>query len=268
VSADDLFKAGSAPGVDLNMVILDACRDNPFDPRSGGRSATIADARLRNVSSGLSSVAAPAGTLIAFATAPGDVAFDGQGTNSPYAKALAQALREPGERIEDVFIRVRGLVANATDGKQVPWETSSLTKQVVLNDQDAGERRTARFDGTYFGAMRCDSNNIAWGNPRWARPEGVPMRVEIADGRGVLRHGLPEPEQRWSGGDIHRRLEFSIIGDGKARALGIETGTKRPEVGIKVDILNLVFRGRVEDGEIRLTGTREDRKCKIDLTRF
>ncbi|MEO1493260.1 MAG: caspase family protein [Pseudomonadota bacterium] len=268
VSADDLFKAGSARGVDLNMVILDACRDNPFDPRSGGRSATIADSRLRNVSSGLSSVAAPAGTLIAFATAPGDVAFDGQGTNSPYAKALAQALREPGERIEDVFIRVRGLVANATDGKQVPWETSSLTKQVVLNDQDAGRRRTARFDGTYFGAMRCDSNNIGWGNPRWARPEGEALRVTIADGRGVLTKGLPEPEPFWTGGDDHRRLEFSIVDDGGVRALGIETGTLRGEIGIKVDVMDLVFSGRLNDGKIQLTGRRGDRACKIDLARF
>ena len=268
VAADDLMQAGAAAGVDLNMVVLDACRDNPFASRGEGRSSPIDDPRLRSVSAGLSSVAAPPGTLVAFATSPGSVAFDGQGSNSPYAEALAQALREPGERIEDVFIRVRGLVAGATAGQQVPWETSSLTKQVVLGDPAAGPRRTARFDGTYIGTLKCQPSSRLWGNPVWTRPEGERMTVMIENGYGVWLKGLPEPEKFWSGGPPHRRLEFSILDNGDVRATGINTGTKEAKIGIPVDVLDFNFSGRMEDGVMRTTGLREDLPCAIELTRF
>ncbi|MEM7238672.1 MAG: caspase family protein [Pseudomonadota bacterium] len=127
IAADDLIQAGASQRVGLNMVLLnmvllnmillDACRDNPLASRAAGRSVTVDAPALRSVSAGLSSVAAPPGTLVVFVTAPGAVAFDGDGGYSPYAEALARALREPGERIEDIVIRVRGLVAGATGGR-------------------------------------------------------------------------------------------------------------------------------------------------------
>jgi hypothetical protein len=99
----------------LNIVVLDACRDNPF-----GRS-------FRSASRGLASIDAPAGTLIAYATAPGRVAADGDGANGPYGAELARAMAVPGLKIEDVFKRVRVAVQQQTRGDQVPWESSSLT---------------------------------------------------------------------------------------------------------------------------------------------
>ena len=99
----------------LNIVVLDACRDNPF-----GRS-------FRGASRGLASIDAPAGTLIAYATAPGRVAADGDGANGPYGAELARAMAVPGLKIEDVFKRVRVAVQQQTRGDQVPWESSSLT---------------------------------------------------------------------------------------------------------------------------------------------
>lgn len=101
----------------LNVVILDACRNNPFARgwRSAGR--------------GLATIDAPSGTLIAFATAPGDVAADGDGVNSPYTKALAQMMRKPGLAIEQTFKGARNLVWAWTkkSGKaQIPWESTSL----------------------------------------------------------------------------------------------------------------------------------------------
>jgi uncharacterized caspase-like protein len=99
----------------LNIVILDACRNNPFT-RS-----------MRSVDHGLATMDAPAGILIAYSTAPGAVAADGTGRNSPYTEALTQAMREMHEPVEQVFKHVRVGVMSATSGKQVPWESSSLT---------------------------------------------------------------------------------------------------------------------------------------------
>ena len=98
----------------MNIVILDACRDNPF-----ARS-------FRSISQGLASLDAPTGTLIAYATAPGSVANDGPGENGVYTGELIKAMVQPGLKIEDVFKQVRSAVREATGGRQVPWESSSL----------------------------------------------------------------------------------------------------------------------------------------------
>ena len=98
----------------LNIVILDACRNNPF-----ARS-------FRSASEGLAQVDAPTGTLIAYATAPGRIASDGAGQNGLYTSELLKQMRVPGVSITDMFMRVRGEVMKQTGNKQVPWEASSL----------------------------------------------------------------------------------------------------------------------------------------------
>ena len=98
----------------LNIVILDACRDNPF-----ARS-------FRSGAQGLASINAPTGTLIAYATAPGAVANDGPADHGVYTGELVKVMRTPGLKIEDVFKQVRSSVREATLGKQIPWESSSL----------------------------------------------------------------------------------------------------------------------------------------------
>jgi uncharacterized caspase-like protein len=100
---------------DLNIVILDACRNNPFarSLRSGG-------------GNGLAMTTAPKGTFIAYATAPGSVASDGTGDNGLYTQELIKALRTPGLKIEDVFKQVRVNVLQQSDEQQVPWENSSI----------------------------------------------------------------------------------------------------------------------------------------------
>ncbi len=98
----------------LNIVVLDACRDNPFS-RS-----------FRSVSKGLALVDAPRGTLLAFATAPGSVAADGEGSNGIYTKHLLANIERSDLSIEEVFKQVRIGVVNDTDGQQTPWESSSL----------------------------------------------------------------------------------------------------------------------------------------------
>ncbi|MCI0388509.1 MAG: caspase family protein [Acidobacteria bacterium] len=98
----------------LNIVILDACRNNPF-----ARS-------FRSQTHGLAQMTAPAGTIVAYATDPGSVAADGKGKNGFYTEELLKAMRLPGLKIEDVFKQVRVAVRNKSQGKQTPWESSSL----------------------------------------------------------------------------------------------------------------------------------------------
>jgi formylglycine-generating enzyme required for sulfatase activity len=115
VSADWVIEQMRYARNRLNIVILDACRNNPFT-RS-----------MRSVDHGLATMDAPAGILIAYSTAPGAVAADGSGRNSPYTEALSQAMRDLHEPVEQVFKHVRVGVMSATSGRQVPWESSSLT---------------------------------------------------------------------------------------------------------------------------------------------
>ena len=99
----------------VKIVVLDACRDNPYGNQ------------FRSASRGLASVTAPSGTYIAYSTAPGSVAEDGDGKNSPYTAALAQFILQPGLKIEEAFKQTRVQVMKSSDQKQVPWESSSLT---------------------------------------------------------------------------------------------------------------------------------------------
>ncbi len=100
----------------MNMIILDACRNNPF-----GRSFRS------SVGSGLATVARqPKGTFLAYATAPGTVAADGTGQNGLYTAELVKALKIPNLKIEDVFKRVRYNVSKQSNDTQIPWDNSSL----------------------------------------------------------------------------------------------------------------------------------------------
>jgi uncharacterized caspase-like protein len=107
-------------GNELNLVILDACRNNPF-------------ARgFRSLDQGLARMDAPTGSLVAYATAPNTTASDGGGRNGIYTKYLLQNIGTPGITIEEVFKRVRIGVMNETKRKQVPWESSSISGYLFL----------------------------------------------------------------------------------------------------------------------------------------
>ncbi|MCB1958692.1 MAG: caspase family protein, partial [Rhodocyclaceae bacterium] len=125
INVNDFLQVMNSANSKINIVILDACRNNPF-----ARS-------FRAVSRGLAPVDAPKGTLIAYATAPGDVALDGTGNNSPYTLALTQAIRQgQGATVESVFKATRRDVLAATGDRQVPWETSSVTGDFYFTPGD------------------------------------------------------------------------------------------------------------------------------------
>jgi len=128
----------------LNIVILDACRNNPF-----ARS-------FRSASDGLAQVDAPTGTLIAYATAPGRVASDGTGQNGLYTSELLKQMRVPGLSATEMFMRVRAEVMKQTGNKQVPWEASSLVGSFYFSGSPTNlslsnsSQTTTRIDPSAF----------------------------------------------------------------------------------------------------------------------
>jgi uncharacterized caspase-like protein len=115
----DAFKAA---GNRMNILVLDACRDNPFAGQASGK--------------GLAPLDAPSGTFLAYATAPGNVAEDGDAGagNGLYTGYLVKELQKPAARIEDVFKRVRLQVRQKSQGRQIPWESTSLEEDFFFND--------------------------------------------------------------------------------------------------------------------------------------
>jgi uncharacterized caspase-like protein len=146
-----LAKMDSAKNA-LNLMILDACRNNPF---SRG---------FRNSVQGLAQMDAPSGTLVAFATAPGSVASDGTGENGLYTKHLLASIVKPGLPIEQVFKEVRRGVGRDTGDRQIPWESSSLRGDFFFIAPDAstaGEVQKAQMERAVADAVRREQDKLA-----------------------------------------------------------------------------------------------------------
>jgi uncharacterized membrane protein YgcG len=134
-------KLGAAINIDLTLdqtmgdakvklVFLDACRDNPFAAKIKSNSAT----RSVSVQTGLAEMKSGEGTLIAFATGPGQTALDGQeGTNSPFTRALIAHITTPGIEIQQAMTEVRAQVNEETNKGQLPWGHTNLIGAVYLN---------------------------------------------------------------------------------------------------------------------------------------
>ncbi len=116
---ETMEKSGTA----TNIVVLDACRENPFE-RAWRRSASLR---------GLAPVYAPKGTIIAYATSPGQIARDGTGRNGAYTAALLKHIDTPDLSLESMFKRVRNTLSAATSGKQISWEHTSLAGDFFFN---------------------------------------------------------------------------------------------------------------------------------------
>ena len=116
VRADRVLAKMESAGSKTNIVILDACRDNPFE-RSWRRGAK---------GNGLAFMNAPSGSIIAYATSPGNTASDGTGSNGLYTSAILKHIQTPNITIEQMFKRVRSMILDRSDSKQVPWESTSL----------------------------------------------------------------------------------------------------------------------------------------------
>lgn len=125
VEANRVLVKMEASGSKVNIVILDACRNNPFE-RSWTRASN---------GKGLAFMDAPGGTLIAYSTSPGRTASDGSGNNSPYTSAILESIRVPDITIIEMFQNVRSIVSQKSDKQQIPWESTSLTGNFYFNSE-------------------------------------------------------------------------------------------------------------------------------------
>jgi tetratricopeptide (TPR) repeat protein len=133
----DTMMTGLDDQIRTNIVVLDACRDNPMAQKTAANTAGAT--RSLAIRSGLAATSGlgkgatlGAGTLLVFATAPGQVALDGEGDNSPFSAALSRHIGTPGLEVQQMLTRVRAEVVAATSSKQVPWSNSSLLGDVYL----------------------------------------------------------------------------------------------------------------------------------------
>jgi len=128
INASDVLIKMDEAKTHLNLVFLDACRNDPF-PRS-----------FRSPVRGLADMKAPTGTLLIYATNPGNTAADGTGQNSPYTKNLLRYIREPNLEIGMMLRKIRTSVREETGGRQIPWENGSIegefffVQKTTLND--------------------------------------------------------------------------------------------------------------------------------------
>lgn len=133
VRVDDILESMELSEARVRLVILDACRNNPL-PRSLTRAASRGLARID---------ASAAGTMIVFSAAPGEVALDGSGANSPFSMALARHVTEPGIEIRQMMGRVRADVLAATGDQQVPWVNEAVVGDYYLAGPGGEEDRQA-----------------------------------------------------------------------------------------------------------------------------
>jgi Caspase domain len=146
IDIEVVMKSFQQAGNRMNIVVLDACRDDPF---ANGKTST---------GKGLAPLDAPTGTFLAYATAPGNVAQDGTGKNGLYTGFLLQELQKPTARIEDVFKRVRLQVRKASNGAQIPWEATSLEDDFVFN---SGIKKTVKLTEAQV-AKEFDTEKADW----------------------------------------------------------------------------------------------------------
>jgi uncharacterized caspase-like protein len=131
VRLNDLLNTLGALPTRARIFMLDACRNNPFPALGGaGHGLAIVDTR-----------AGAPGTFISYSTSPGAEAEDGSGADSPYTTAALTIAKEPNLPIEEVFKRIRVAVAQATNGRQIPWESSSLTSDFRFFGDDSGKQQ-------------------------------------------------------------------------------------------------------------------------------
>lgn len=151
----------------MRIVILDACRNNPFP-------------NVNDAGRGLAIVDAPNGSIVGYSTAPGAEALDGSGGHSPYTQAFLSVAREPNVPIEQLFKRVRLQVNQTTSGAQIPWESSSLTS-----------------DFTFFGDTAVAANRAPVNAPVVQMASNLPSRSTRQAYDYVVSEGRPEYYQEF-----------------------------------------------------------------------
>src|SRR5258708_39168722 len=165
VRLNDVLNTLNSVPSKIRIILLDACRNNPFPEinKTAGRGLAIVDAKV-----------GAAGTFVSYSTSPGAGAEDGGGADSPYTTALLKSAREPGLSIEEAFKRVRLSVNQATEGRQTPWDSSSLTNEFSF------------FGGRGDGARQSAAKRTVddWRRELQGKQPEVANEMIVADGTG------------------------------------------------------------------------------------
>jgi uncharacterized caspase-like protein len=168
VSTSDILDQLEKSGTRINLVLLDACRDNPFSGHG-----------VRSKTGGLAQMPAPIGTLISFATQPRSVALDGGDGHSPYTKALAEAMQKPGYGLFKTFNEVGLAVDKATGGQQLPWVSTS---PITGNFYFAGKPEPPPTDTKQASLTSGDAPD--------ATTTGPPQELRFSPPDDPLRQGI------------------------------------------------------------------------------
>ena len=208
-----------------NIIILDACRDNPLpaSARSTGNR-------------GLTVVEAPTGSLIVYATQPGNTAADGVGRNSPFTASFLDHVDSPNVDIELMFRNVRSGVMQATANQQVPWTNSSLTRSVLLNPSTNEVENLAPPGGNDSGS----AGDRTGGPTVTVTPEREPRLTVVAEYGTLVVDTL-------SAGDIYLNGELlgALAGNARATLSDVEAGRH---------VLEVDYGDEVETREVELAG--------------
>jgi uncharacterized caspase-like protein len=204
LSLDKVFREMGRANNAINLVILDACRNNPF-AQSGSSVGGLA-----------TPINAASDVLIAYATSPGSVAADGEGRNGTFTAALLEHLPEPGVEVERLLKRVRATVQEKTLGRQVPWTTSSLVGEFAFNpDGTAAPTSVVAMRPEASSPVRSSSADTALPKPSTppeplaaATPNTAPesARDEVIPISTETRRGDRYPLQ----GEAGRAVEISL----------------------------------------------------------
>jgi uncharacterized caspase-like protein len=171
VRLNDLLNTLGALPTRARIFMLDACRNNPFPALSGaGHGLAMVDTK-----------AGAPGSFISYSTSPGAEAEDGSGIDSPYTTAALTVAKQPNLPIEEVFKRIRVAVAQSTDGRQIPWESSSLTTDFKFFGGDSSGDQTA-LPGASSMALASGTRSLDdWRKDLQGKPAMVAYEIVITD---------------------------------------------------------------------------------------
>ena len=207
----------------MNLVVLDACRNNPFA------------VRMRSSANGLASMKAPSGSLVAYATAPGSVASDGSGANGLYTQHLARAIAQPGLQVEEVFKQVRTAVRRDSKNQQTPWENTALEGQFYF--------KPATLPVPPLAAIPAPVPAPPVAQP--ARPSPPePPSVELALWESVRASTVPSEVQLY----VDRYPRGAFVDLAKARIVALQTLPVAPAPSVREILERGIGRLTIKDG--------------------
>jgi hypothetical protein len=239
VDANYVLRTMEESQVKMSIVILDACRNNPY-----ARS-------FRSIALGLAQMSAATGSLIAFATAPGSTAADGAGRNGIYTKHLLSNLQQGDSDILKVFQRTRAAVVRETAGKQTPWESTSLVGDFYFAGNTAPAGAIVRPSDSPQPKIQSDPTVIAANRPA----TGAERQNSAASANGIAGIWTADVTYDWGNPRVRytENFSFTIVGDtvlGSASFLKTKRGLAEGRIeGNKLTFITRT-QSQIGDGKI------------------